>query len=156
MQSKRLKAFFVARAHCWVMFSMVSICTPRTFPAKLLSSQLSASLYQGTELFLSCRLLLNLMSYLNLYGISMYIYVYLCIWYTCIYGIDMVYHIDSTSIWYIKQIQFCIICKLTGSALCPTIHIMKILNNSGCSISPQGMPLLTGCQLSFMLLITTL
>lgn len=51
-----LLAPFAARAHCWRMFSMLSIRMPWSFSAKLFSRQLSPCLYCCMEIFPSrCR-----------------------------------------------------------------------------------------------------
>jgi len=45
MQPRILLAFFAARAHCWLMSSLVSSRTTRFFSLKLLSSQFDPSIY---------------------------------------------------------------------------------------------------------------
>ena len=45
MQPRRLLVFLAAKVHCWLMVNLVSIRSPRSFSAKLLSSKLVSSLF---------------------------------------------------------------------------------------------------------------
>lgn len=58
MQPSISLVFFVARAHCWLMFSAVAARTPGPFSAELLSSQGAPSTSWGLGLVLHrCRTL---------------------------------------------------------------------------------------------------
>lgn len=58
MQPGILLAFLVARAHCWLMFILVSTRTPRSFFEELLSICVTHSMYWCLELFIPrCRTL---------------------------------------------------------------------------------------------------
>ncbi|KAK4831590.1 hypothetical protein QYF61_018350 [Mycteria americana] len=64
----------------------------------------------------------------------------------------------STTLWCISHSsQFCVISKLAEGTLCPSSRsLMKMLNRMRPNIDPWATPLVTGLQLDFMPLTTTL
>ncbi|KAK4810782.1 hypothetical protein QYF61_008754, partial [Mycteria americana] len=115
LMQPRIPLALAARAHCWLMFNLVSTRTPRSFSARLLSSWVAPSIYWCLGLFLpKCRTWhfpwLNCMRFLSAHFSSL-----------------------LRSLWVAARPSgisasppsFGVISKLAEGTLCPSIHIIN-------------------------------
>lgn len=147
MQPRRLVVFFAKRAHCWLMFKLVSTKILRSLFAKWLSSWPAPNICQYLGLFLLCVRkwhfpLLNFMRSLLVH-----------------------FFILSRSLWMAAQLSdvstsppnFVITHKLAeGAGSCTVIQFIKEGINIDPSIDTWGRLLVTGLQMHFVSLITRL
>lgn len=140
----------LSRAHCWLMFNLMSTKTPISFSAKLLSSWFSPSMYWCLGLFFHrCRTLqfslLNFMRFLST---------------------SLEFPPNSPGCWgssdwqhnplaYQPLPQFCVTCKFV-EVHSATSSTSPSKNKTRPSIDTWDTPLVTGLQLGFVSLITTL
>lgn len=116
-------AFLDTKAHCWLMFHLISVRAPRSFPAKLLSSWVPpACLGTSSQELLLPNFAFHLVElhevpvrpFLQTAKVSLEVYTHWCT------------HHPS---------QFCIICTVVENALCPlSWSLMKMLNGLGSRI----------------------
>lgn len=137
MQPRTPTPFFVARTHCWLTFSLASTRTPRSFSSCLLSSTSWC-----LRLFLPRRRALHFPVELHEVPLGPFVRPV------------AVSPAGSTALWHIsRSSQFRVISKLSATSSRP---LMKTLNRTRPSVDPWGAALVTGLQLDFVPLITTL
>ena len=113
MQPRMLLTFFTVRAHCWLMFGLVSM---KTFSAKLLSNSLVARLWWCIGFY-------------STPGTGLLILLCWTLWCSCqpIFLQPVKVPLDSSmTLWLISHSSpFCVICKLAQGALCPIVQVIN-------------------------------